>query len=75
MTPADKEWIVLTMEKVGVGIAEKAAEKAIELHVAVCPYGKAVGRSKAFVLGGVFVLTAVGGALGAGVTKFIGMIK
>jgi len=75
MTSVEKEWIVLNTKNIATEAAEKAAEKAIKLHLSVCPYGKVIGRWKAFMMGGAFILTVLGFGLGAGITKIIRMLK
>jgi len=71
MTEADEKLIRLIVKDV----ATEAAEKALKLHIQLCPYGKTIGRSKAFILGGAFALTLIGMGLGAAATKFVEILK
>ena len=75
MTPEEKAYIELKMEQVADDAAEKAVNKMLPLHVATCPYGKVIGRGKAFVMGAACVLTLLGMGLGAAVAKIAGFLK
>jgi len=73
--PHTEDWIILNTKNIAREAAEAAAKKAIELHIAMCPYGREIGRSKAFMMGCGFVLTILGFGIGAAITKLVGLWK
>ena len=69
MTVDEKEWLELKINEV----AYKAAKQALAEHIKSCPYGKIIGRSKAFLLGMAFAFTLLGVGVGTTIVKLVKM--
>jgi len=82
MTPEDMKLMEATAELAACKAVEKSeqqTEKLIKAHIDSCPVGKAMGNSKAFLIGVLFAVGSiaglVGGGLGWAVAKGIELLK
>jgi hypothetical protein len=62
LSQEDREWMI------------KIIKDILDSHVATCPYGKAMDKTKAFMLGFFLCIVAVSGGLGLGISNIVSLL-